>query len=90
MDLKRAALLLQSCQIATTNLIAHDRAAAKADIAVVPLAPPSPELDPNPDPKALHRDQQRRAELGLDEPVVPSPKLVILREPPAPPQNPSS
>ena len=70
-DLKRAALLLQSCQIAASNLTAHDRAAANAanapKTAAPPLAPPTQELDPNPDPAALVRYQAHQAELGLDE-----------------------
>jgi hypothetical protein len=73
MDLKRAALLLQSCQIAASNLTAHDRAAVNAQKAPAPLAPPSAELNPNPDPEALRREQSRRAEIGLDDlPIVSS------------------
>ncbi len=71
MDLKRAALLLQSCQIAAANLTAHDRAARAAALApktvAPPLTPPAQELDPNPDPEALIRYQTHQAELGLDE-----------------------
>ena len=71
MDLKRAALLLQSCQIAAANLTAHDRAARAAALApkitAVPLTPPTQELDPNPDPEALVRYQTYQAELGLDD-----------------------
>jgi hypothetical protein len=65
-DLKRATLLLQSCQIAAANLTAHDRA-ANAKIAAPPLTPTAQELDPNPNPEALVRYQAYRAELGLDE-----------------------
>jgi hypothetical protein len=65
-DLKRATLLLQACQIAAANLTAHDRA-ANAKIAAPPLTPPTTSLDPNPDPEALVRYQAYRAELGLDE-----------------------
>ena len=71
MDLKRAALLLQSCQIAAANLTAHDRAARAAALApktvAIPLTPPAQELDPNPDPEALVRYQTYQAELGLDD-----------------------
>jgi hypothetical protein len=72
MDFKRASLLLQSCMIATANLTANDRAAARtaanAKFAAEPLTPPDQSLDPNPDPEALARYQTYRAELGLDEP----------------------
>src|SRR5580698_9456049 len=66
MDLKRAALMLQSCQIAAANLTAHDRA-ANAKTPATSLIPPDQELDPNPDPKAHQRYQAYRDELGLDE-----------------------
>jgi hypothetical protein len=76
MDLKRAALLLQSCKIAKSNLDSADRTAA-AKTTVPSLTPPPVELDPNPDPEALIRYQAYRAELGLDD-----------DEPPAPPPTP--
>ena len=98
MDLKRAALLLQSCQIAAANLTANDRA-ANAKVPAPPLTPPSTALDPTPDPEALVRYQAYRTELGLDddednkeEPAATTttPPTADSRSPIADPQNPAT
>jgi hypothetical protein len=91
MDLKRAALLLQSCQIAAANLTAHDRA-VKANSAAAPLTLPATELDPNPDPEAYQRYQAYLAELGLDEDETPisAPPTAESRSPIAVSENPAT